>query len=96
MNIHFVFPTIKNKEDVLSFYNEFRNRGTTCVGYNGSEDYDSWLRMMEDRKNATHLPKGYARKNFYLCYDENEMVGAFSLKFSLTDLTEYLLNCGGH
>ena len=35
-------------------------------------------------------------ENFYLCYDENEMVGVISLKFSLTDLTEYLLNCGGH
>lgn len=93
MNIHFVFPTLKNKEDVLAFYNEFRKQGTTCIGYNGSEDYDSWLRMMEDRKNATHLPKGYVRENFYLCYDGDQMVGVFNLKFSLT---EYLLNYGGH
>ena len=33
------------------------------------------------------------RENFYLCYDGDEMVGVFSLKFELTD---FLLNYGGH
>jgi len=33
------------------------------------------------------------RKNFYLCYEEERLVGVFSLKF---ELTEFLLNYGGH
>ena len=35
----------------------------------------------------------YVRENFYLCYDGDEMVGVYSLKF---ELTPYLLHYGGH
>ena len=33
------------------------------------------------------------RTSAYVCYDDAELVGVFSLKFALTD---YLLNYGGH
>lgn len=35
----------------------------------------------------------YVCENFYLCYDGDEMVGVYSLKF---ELTPYLLHYGGH
>ena len=35
----------------------------------------------------------YMCENFYLCYDGDEMVGVYSLKF---ELTPYLLHYGGH
>lgn len=48
---------------------------------------------MQNRHTGTNLPQGYVREDFYLCYDGNDMVGVFSLKF---ELTKFLLKYGGH
>ena len=48
---------------------------------------------MINRKEEKNLSEGYVRENFYLCYDNDTMIGVFSIKFSLTD---YLLKQGGH
>lgn len=91
--LSFVFPTSAHRNDVLSFYAEFERCQETCIGYSGHEDFDKWLRGMQNRAAATDLPEGYVRENFYLCYDQEEMVGVFSLKF---ELTPFLLHYGGH
>lgn len=75
----------KESEDVLSFYNEFRERKEICTGFSNSSDYDAWLLMMRNRKENKDLPEGYVRENFYLCYDKKELVGVFSVKFALTN-----------
>lgn len=93
MKLDFVFPSEKNREDVLSFYNEFRARKEVCIGFLNSSNYDAWLLMMRNRRENKDLPEGYVRENFYLCYDKKELVGVFSLKFTLTD---YLFDYGGH
>ncbi len=49
--------------------------------------------MMINRKEGKNLSEGYVRENFYLCYDNDTMIGVFSIKFSLTN---YLLKYGGH
>lgn len=91
--ISFILPSAENRQDVLSFYDEFERNGETCIGYGNYKDYDTWLKGMMNRKNGTDLPQGYVRENFYLCYEGDKMVGVFSLKFELTD---FLLNYGGH
>lgn len=48
---------------------------------------------MNNRISGKNLPAGYVRENFYLCYDVDDMIGVFNLKF---ELTEFLLNFGGH
>lgn len=48
---------------------------------------------MNNRISGKNLPAGYVRENSYLCYDGDDMVGVFNLKF---ELTEFLLNFGGH
>lgn len=48
---------------------------------------------MNNRISGKNLPAGYVRKNFYLCYDGDDMIGVFNLKF---ELTEFLLNFGGY
>jgi len=48
---------------------------------------------MRNRHTGKDLPEGYVREDFYLCYDNDRLIGVFSLKFELTD---YLLNYGGH
>jgi len=89
----FTLPAEENRKDVLSFYREFEQAGDSCIGFAHHDDYDAWLRMMQNRHTATDLPEGFVRENFYLCYDGGRMVGVFSLKFELTD---YLLHYGGH
>ena len=91
--IDLILPTELNRADVLGFYDEFEKSGGTCIGFANHNDYDLWLQGMRNRKDAKNLPDGYVRENFYLCYQDGEMVGVFSLKFELTD---FLLNFGGH
>ena len=91
--ISFVLPTEENRDDVLSFYNEIEKANETCIGYNNYKNFDIWLTGMKNRHTGKNLPDGYVRENFYLCYDGDEMVGVFSLKF---ELTEFLRNYGGH
>ncbi len=91
--LKFILPTEKNREDVLSFYNEIEAGGGACIGIGNYRNFDLWLTGMENRHKGENLPEGYVRENFYLCYDENTLVGVFSLKFELTD---FLLNFGGH
>lgn len=91
--LRFVLPTKKNKDDVLSFYNEFEQKHETCIGYNNHNNYDNWLIEMQNRHLGENLPEGYVRENFYLCYEGNELIGVLSLKFELTD---FLFNYGGH
>ena len=78
---------------MLSFYKEFEDENTVCIGCAGYKDFDTWLVGMNNRHTGKNLPEGYVRENFYLCYNGAERVGVFSLKF---ELTEFLLNYGGH
>lgn len=91
--IKFILPDEEHRGDVLDFYAEFERRGESCTGFADHDNYDAWLREKRSRKTGENLPEGYVRENFYLCYEGKKLVGVFSLKF---ELTEYLLNFGGH
>lgn len=91
--LKFILPTEANKNDVLAFYQEFDLEHATCIGHANYKDFDHWLIGMHNRHTGENLPKGYVRENFYLCYEEDQMIGVFSLKFELTD---FLLQHGGH
>ena len=91
--LRFVFPTESSRQDVQLFYNEFQSDGDTCIGYGGYENFGHWLAGMNNRISGKNLPAGYVRENFYLCYDGDDMIGVFNLKF---ELTKFLLNFGGH
>ena len=93
MNVKLIFPSEKNKEDVLDFYREIEMAGSECIGKRNSNHYEAWLEEMRNRQAGTNLPEAYVRENFYLCYDEEKLIGVYSLKFELTD---YLLHFGGH
>lgn len=88
-----VLPTEENRADVLAFYDDIEKSGGACIGMGNYKNYDQWLTGMQNRHTGKNLPEGYVRENFYLCYEGTRLVGVFSLKF---ELTEYLLNYGGH
>lgn len=91
--LKFVLPTEQNRDDVLSFYDEIEKSGGECIGIGNYKNYDKWLTGMQNRHTGKNLPEGYVRENFYLCYENDRLIGVFSLKF---ELTEFLLNYGGH
>lgn len=91
--INFILPTEKQRDDVLSFYDEFERESEICIGYANHKNFDVWLIGMNNRHIGKNIPDGYVRENFYLCYDNDKLIGVFSLKF---ELTEFLLNYGGH
>ena len=91
--LNFILPAEQNGADVLSFYDEIEAAGGDCIGIGNYKDYDRWLQGMRNRHTGRHLPEGYVRENFYLCYEADRLVGVFSLKFELTD---FLLRYGGH
>ena len=88
-----VLPTEENRSYVLAFYDDIEKSGGACIGMGNYKNYDQWLTGMQNRHTGKNLPEGYVRENFYLCYEGTRLVGVFSLKF---ELTEYLLNYGGH
>ncbi len=89
----FALPAEENRDDVLSFYREIEKNGGECIGIRHSGNYALWLEEMRNRHTGENLPEGYVRENFYLCFEEQRLVGVFSLKF---ELTGFLLNYGGH
>lgn len=91
--LKFILPTERNRDDVLSFYNEIEKSHGECIGMANYKNFDLWLSGMKNRHTGENLPDGYVRENFYLCYEGNRLIGVFSLKF---ELTEFLSNYGGH
>lgn len=91
--LKFVLPTEQNRDDVQAFYKEFEARGDECIGIGNYKNYEMWLNGIQNRRTGKNLPKGYVRENFYLCFEGERQVGVLNLKF---ELTEYLLNYGGH
>lgn len=91
--LKFILPTEQNRDDVLSFYNEIEKSGGECIGFGNYKNYDEWMVGMQNRHTGKNLPNGYVQENFYLCYEEDYLIGVFSLKLKLT---EFLLKYGGH
>ncbi|MEE0064567.1 MAG: hypothetical protein UEY93_05740 [Acutalibacteraceae bacterium] len=54
--LRFVFPTESSRQDVQSFYNEFKSDGGTCIGYGGYENFDRWLAGMNNRISGKIFP----------------------------------------
>lgn len=52
----FVLPTEENRNDVLDFYKEFEENGDECIGFGNRNNYDLWLREMQNRHTGRNLP----------------------------------------
>ena len=86
-------PEEKDRENVLAYYEEIEKNNSESIGMGNYRDFDRWLTGMRNRHAGKDLPEGFVQEDFCLCYENDKLVGVFSLKFELTD---YLLNFGGH
>ncbi|MFD2170012.1 GNAT family N-acetyltransferase [Tumebacillus lipolyticus] len=91
--MNLVFPSAEHKEAVIHFYNEIKNDENHIIGFGAFEDYESWLAMMQNRLTGKDLPEHMVKETYYLCFDENRLIGVLSIKHELND---YLLQFGGH
>ena len=88
-----VFPTELHELAVNDFYNEIQNDKTNIIGFNGFDNYSSWLSHMRSRLSGIHLPEYMVRASDYLCFEKEKLIGVFSLKHTLN---AYLFQFGGH
>lgn len=86
-------PEKKDRDNVLAYYEEIEANNSESIGMGHYRDFDRWLEGMHNRHTGQNLPEGFVREDFCLCYEGEKLIGVFSLKF---ELTEYLLNYGGH
>ncbi len=86
-------PEEGDRENVLAYYEEIEVANSESIGMGNYRDFDRWLTGMQNRHTGKNLPEGFVREDFCLCYENDRLIGVFSLKFELTD---YLLNFGGH
>jgi len=78
-----VFPTELHELAVNDFYNEIQNDKTHIIGFNGFDNYSSWLSHMRSRLSGIHLPEYMVRESYYLCFEKEKLIGVFSLKHTL-------------
>lgn len=88
-----VFPTELHELAVNDFYDEIQNDKTHIIGFNGFDNYRSWLSHMRNRLSGINLPEYMVRESYYLCFEKEKLIGVFSLKHTLND---YLFQFGGH
>ena len=62
--LRFVFPTESSRQDVQSFYNEFKSDGGTCIGYGGYKNFAHWLAGMNNRISGKNLPARICPREF--------------------------------
>ncbi|MFC7680794.1 GNAT family N-acetyltransferase [Paenibacillus sp. GCM10028914] len=96
-NLNLVKPTIKLKDEYLSFYQEWKESNEDMVPWVITKDPQNFEGMIEfliNNEEGINLPEGWVRDSTYwLVTESNEIVGAVNIRHQLT---EKLLNCGGH
>lgn len=96
--LYITFPTIKDKEEVLKFKEEFLKSGQKIAGVGGLDrldSYEEWLdKITSDLKKET-CGEGRVPSTQFLTkrVNDNKLVGMVQVRHGLND---YLLKCGGH
>ena len=63
----FTLPTEKNRDDVISFYKEIKERDGKCICIGNYEDYNLWLKGMRNR----HAGKLGLEQVLCICDEDN-------------------------
>lgn len=97
MNVSLVTPTLVLQNEYLNFYQEWKESGEDMVPWVISKDPSNFHEMIQfllDSEKGENLPEGWVPDTTYWLVAENKkIVGAVNIRHQLT---EKLLNCGGH
>ncbi|MGG0184986.1 GNAT family N-acetyltransferase [Bacillus rhizoplanae] len=97
MNITLVKPTLTLQNEYLDFYQEWKDSGEDMVPWVISKDpsdFHGMIQFLLDSEKGENIPEGWVPDSTYWLVTENKkIVGAVNIRHQLT---EKLLNCGGH
>lgn len=92
-----VKPTIKYKQQVLEYKNEFIENGDNLAGSSyllQYDDYEEWLKFILDNEiESTKQTEVTASVFLAIREEDNRLVGMINIRHTLN---EYLYNFGGH
>ncbi|CAG9613246.1 hypothetical protein BACCIP111899_02460 [Bacillus rhizoplanae] len=97
MNVSLVTPTLALQNEYLNFYQEWKDSGEDMVPWVISKDpsdFHGMIQFLASSEKGENLPEGWVPDSTYWLVSENKkIVGAVNIRHQLT---EKLLNCGGH
>ncbi|MCQ6557669.1 GNAT family N-acetyltransferase [Paenibacillus mendelii] len=96
-NVFLTKPTLHLEKHYLSFYQEWKASGEDMVPWVISKDptdFAGMLQSLHDNEQGENLPEGWVSDStFWLVSEDDKVIGAVNIRHQLT---EKLLNCGGH
>ncbi len=97
MNIKLILPTVKDKQQILDYKDDFIRNGDSldgCAGLDKAETFEEWFDAFSDNLSEETVREGLVPATTFLAVDENEnLLGMIDIRHRLND---YLLNFGGH
>jgi predicted acetyltransferase len=90
-------PSIEYQDEYLAFYEEWMSSGESIVPWVVSRDpsdFEGMLQFLYENESREYIPENWVPSSTYwLVSADKRVIGAVNIRH---DLTEYLLNCGGH
>lgn len=97
MNVHLVKPTTDLQIEYLQFYVEWKESGETMIPWvigKDPTDFPAMVQALLDAEQGKNIPKTWVPDSTYwLITEDKKIVGAVNIRH---ELTEHLLNAGGH
>ncbi|WP_369903214.1 GNAT family N-acetyltransferase [Bacillus manliponensis] len=97
MTLRLVKPTVALQNEYLQFHKEWKESGELMVPWVISKDPTHFPEMVQsllDAEQGKNIPKTWVPDSTYwLVTEENHVIGAVNIRHQLT---EHLLNVGGH
>jgi predicted acetyltransferase len=95
--VFLVKPSIVYQDEYLAFYEEWKSSGESIVPWVVSRDpsdFEGMLQFLYENESREYIPENWVPSSTYwLVSADKRVIGAVNIRH---DLTEYLLNCGGH
>ncbi|MBQ8844563.1 MAG: GNAT family N-acetyltransferase [Clostridia bacterium] len=98
MDITLLSPSLDHKKSALIFKNEFNNYDFSVAGLCGLEktdNYEEWLKILEQRKTKETLPQDKVPTFVYFAIrkKDNKIIGIVAIR---PNLNEFLTKYAGH
>ncbi len=99
-SLELVFPTLKDKEKVLDYRQEFFNHNEPII-HGGAfldsiDSYEKWLDQVEKSVNLDTVPSGLVQSATFLVIraSDQKMVGIIQLRYELNEALKNYGHCG--
>lgn len=97
MSVYLSRPSMSLKEEYLDFYQEWIQSGEDMVPWvirRDPSDFGEMIHWLRSSERGIHLKEGWVPDStFWLVSEDHRILGAVNIRH---ELTEFLLNRGGH